>query len=228
MAAGLGIFGRSVITNNHFHNQQGQETVHLAAYQGFFENNTVVDNNTNTGINMLSNGNPPFPRLSNNIVAASGTNAVITAGTQQSPLFATLEHNTLVGGDVGAAITIPAGKYATLSLTNNIIAGFPAGLENNTFPDSTVTARYTLFGPDVTTPGVNVSLQNSIIGDPAFKNPGAGDYHIRFTSAAKDAGSINFIAVQDIDGDPRPIGNAPDIGADEFRPALLYMPLIKK
>jgi hypothetical protein len=229
MAAGLGIFGRSVITNNTFHNQQGQETIHLAAYQGFFENNTVVDNNTNTGINMLSNGNPPFPRLSNNIVAASGTNAVITAGTQQNPLFATLEHNTLVGGDVGAAITIPAGKYATLSLTNNIIAGFPVGLENNTFPDSTVTARYTLFGPEVTTPGVNVSLQNSIIGDPAFKNPGVGDYHIRFTSAAKDAGSINFIATQDYDGDLRPIGSAPDIGADEYQPAgYLYLPLIER
>ena len=153
----------------------------------------------------------------------------MASGTQQNPLYATLEHNTLVGGGAGVAVTIPADKYATLFLTNNIIAGFPVGVENNTDPDSTVTARYTLFDPAVTTPGVNVTFQNSLVGDPAFKNPAGNDYHIRLTSAARDTGTSSFIiATEDIDGDPRIIGSAPDIGADEINPALLYLPLIKK
>ena len=48
-------------------------------------------------------------------------------------------------------------------------------------------------------------------------------------SAARDAGSANVMATQDIDGDPRPIGSAPDIGADEYKDAAyLYLPLINQ
>jgi len=228
-AAGLGVFGAGRITKNHFQKHQGQNTVYLGTYQGIFEKNTVVGNNTNTGIRMDYSGNSPFPRLSNNIIAESGINAIMASGTQQNPLYATLEHNTLVGGGTGVAVTIPADKYATLFLTNNIIAGFPVGVENNTPSASTVTARFTLFTPDVANHGVGVNFSNSLVGDPAFKDPARNDYHIRLTSAARDAGTVNYIVTtEDMDGDPRIIGSAPDIGADEINPAFLYLPLIKK
>jgi hypothetical protein len=79
-AAGLGVFGAGRITKNHFQKHQGQDTVHLGTYQGIFENNTVVGNNTNTGIKMDFSGNSPFPRLSNNIIAESGINAILAPG----------------------------------------------------------------------------------------------------------------------------------------------------
>jgi hypothetical protein len=50
---------------------------------------------------------------------------------------------------------------------------------------------------------------------PTFCAPDAGDYHIGPGSGALDKG-INTETGRDIDGDPRPIGAAPDIGADEI------------
>lgn len=50
-----------------------------------------------------------------------------------------------------------------------------------------------------------------------------GDYHLRPESPCIDAGSLDFtddLAPFDIDGDPRPLGKGPDIGADEFVPPL--------
>jgi hypothetical protein len=72
-------------------------------------------------------------------------------------------------------------------------------------------------------------FQNSLTGDPAFKNPTANDFHLRLTSAARDAGTSGILTTQDIDGNPRPIGSAPDIGAYEYLPAgFMYLPLIKR
>ena len=64
---------------------------------------------------------------------------------------------------------------------------------------------------DVTTGTVNV------YGQPAFVNPGAGDYHITGDSAAVHAGMQAGVAT-DIDRETR--DGAPDIGADEYISAL--------
>jgi hypothetical protein len=224
MGAGLALIGAGTIIRNTFQNHQDSSAVFLEQLRGTFDSNTLINNTL--GVNLIY-GDSPHPRLSNNIIA--GTKAVIAQGSGLSPLNLDMEHNTLVGMGSGAAVIIPASNYVTLSMTNNIISGFPVGVDNSGYPNSTVIAHNTLFGPGVTNPGMNVNFQNSLTGDPAFKNPAAGDYHIRFTSAAKDAGSSTFTATEDIDGDPRPIGGAPDIGADEYRPAgYLYLPLIVK
>jgi hypothetical protein len=50
-----------------------------------------------------------------------------------------------------------------------------------------------------------------------FVNPGMGDLHLRSTAAAAidHASSLAEVA-DDYDGDLRPIGPAPDVGADEY------------
>ena len=60
-------------------------------------------------------------------------------------------------------------------------------------------------------------------GDPAFMDLGGGGYHLGLGSAAVDAGVVT-VESADIDGDPRPLGLAPDIGADEAR--WVFLPLV--
>ncbi len=55
--------------------------------------------------------------------------------------------------------------------------------------------------------------------DPNLKDATNGDFHLSADSPARDAGTLEtpLLPPQDFEGDPRPIGAAPDLGADEFR-----------
>jgi hypothetical protein len=54
--------------------------------------------------------------------------------------------------------------------------------------------------------------------DPLFMDAASGDYHLTGTSPCIDAGTDDGAPSEDIDGEPRPLGPACDVGADEFRP----------
>ncbi len=54
--------------------------------------------------------------------------------------------------------------------------------------------------------------------DPEFVDRNGGDYHLSPTSPLIDAGDPTILDGVDIDGEARPAGRAPDIGADEVLP----------
>ncbi len=87
-------------------------------------------------------------------------------------------------------------------------------------------ADYTLFADNGTDYGSGVSSTNEVSGDPAFVAPDEADYHLAPGSAAIDAGDEAGVPI-DFEGDARPLGPAPDIGADE---AWLrsFVPLLMK
>ncbi len=125
------------------------------------------------------------------------------------------KHVTLAGdhGGDGAMVYVVMGK---VTFANTILYSGTVGIKVNSGP---VVLDHVL-RDDVVTPtlGLWYPLQdtNPITASPAFAADG---YHLTSASAAVDAG-IDAGVVDDIDGEPRPLGTAPDLGADESPFAL--------
>ncbi len=106
--------------------------------------------------------------------------------------------------------------YVTLHAYNTIIAGQTRGVYDAHPGNSTVVLDHTLWHGNVTDADSSVVRTADVYGDPAFLAPTAYDYHIGAASAARDAGAAVGVT-EDFDGEARPYGPAPDIGADEWR-----------
>jgi len=58
----------------------------------------------------------------------------------------------------------------------------------------------------------------NISSDPLFVDPENGDFHLQLGSPCIDSGTSKYVPSTDIDGESRPQGSDPDIGADEYSP----------
>jgi predicted outer membrane repeat protein len=143
-------------------------------------------------------------------------------------LHATIARNT--GGD-GSGIYVNDGSVA---LTNTLIASQTVGIYVTN--GQTATLEGTGWGAGVWANGVDWAGAGTILtgtvnvwGAPAFVDPDGGNYHISVHSAAVDAG-VDAGVVTDIDGEERPIGFGPDIGADEVwrRIYSFYLPILHR
>jgi hypothetical protein len=63
--------------------------------------------------------------------------------------------------------------------------------------------------------GAQCSSTDKNVSDPGFVNPAAVDLHLTSSSPAINAGDPSSYPADDIDGQARPMGSAPDAGADE-------------
>jgi hypothetical protein len=64
-----------------------------------------------------------------------------------------------------------------------------------------------------------------ITADPAFGDPGNGDFHIKYTSPCMDTGdnAAPSLPAEDFEGDVRVFNATVDMGADEFHTHLYYL-----
>ncbi len=220
---GAGIYNWSSWSNfvgNRVAGNFGKQAVYLG-YNDMarFESNQVVANSTAIGVEVV-NGGVSGLTLVNNVIARSGDRTLSFSAYSGAPLTATLIHNTLIGADTGYGVYVETG-YVTLFLTNTIVASHTWGITNTVPASSTVVADHTLFWANDQN---GIAGTNPVYGDPAFIYLGGGDYHLGPGSAAIDAG-VETGESADIDGDPRPIGSAPDIGADETQWWQVFLPL---
>ncbi len=157
----------------------------------------------------------------NNIIAhnqaagmgpAQGGGVWLRGSTIGNLATASLLHNTIADND-GAGVWV--GMHATATLTNNIIVSNTVAITNAAPTSAFIGAAHTLFWGNGSVP---ISGSNPIVGDPDFV--GGGDYHLTLGSAAIDAG-IEAGVARDVDGDMRPSGAGPDVGADEISLSLL-------
>jgi hypothetical protein len=215
------------IASNHIEDNWGGK---LASYGGciyvnhsdsWIDGNWVISNSTGTsaghGGGVCIFGETPVT-VTNNVIARN------YAGNQGGGVYVyrsvapasegTLVNNTVVdNGDTG----IVAGKHATMTLRNNLIAGHTSGLSKYDPISVVIDADTNLFWND----NDPITGVNAVLADPRL----AATYWLREGSPALDAGLNISWLTQDIDGRPRP-WNAYDIGAYEVVGEALYLPLL--
>ncbi len=154
----------------------------------------------------------PAFTLTNNIVARNEANdrgsGVAIAGNS----VGTLAHNTIAENSAGDGIGVHVNSASDVALINNIIVSHTVGITVADPGVSAVNATYTLFEANGTNYGPGVSSGNEIAG-PAGLLP---NYHLSAGSNAVDQGAPLTWVPDDIDGDLRTYGAAPDVGADEI------------
>lgn len=168
---------------------------------------------------------------------ATFTNTIIAdnkAGIHGGGLFIRasspkLFHTTIArnsgGFGTGVYVTDFNSNTSTVALTNTILVSHTTGIYVRADVTTINTARMeaTLWGSGVWANGTdwsgNVTHTDDYYGNPVFMNPDNGKYHIGPTSAARDKG-VDTSVDSDIDGDSRPFGVKPDLGADEVAVTL--------
>ena len=185
---------------------------------------TFLNNSASLGGGVLFYGAGPR-QVVNSLFAG---NTATTSGTavyvyDASPL--TLIHSTITSPTLNSKSAIAAGG-GTVDITNTIISGHAIGIEVT--DSGTVSEDYSLFyGNSADSSGSVNSGGHSRVGDPAFANPAAFNYHLTAASAAINRG-VNAGIYVDFEGGSRPQGGGFDIGYDEspFLPRAAFLPLI--
>ena len=171
--------------------------------------NLVLNNAANWGGGLWA-GNAPAT-VNNNVIAdntASGHGSAVYANTY-SPNTPVFSHSTIARNSGGDGTAIYFEDYGRASFANTIIAGHAIGVGGGW--GTSISLQQTLWDDNITDTVTLVNEVGHLTGSAAFAADG---YHLTEPSAAVDAG-IDAGVTSDIDGDPRPRGHAPDVGADE-------------
>ena len=176
----------------------------------------IVDNKLGSGIG-VSVADGATLVIDRSTVDGNGIGIQMTAAT--TPIDYTIT-NTYITNNATRAVIAPAMIGATTRFEFNTVAdngGTPTmqcptavPVANSIFDAaiaSSCQASFSLFGS--TSPAGTSNLGNT---DPGFTNNG---YHLKGSSAAIDAADPSSTIDVDFDGDPRPLDDGYDIGADE-------------
>jgi hypothetical protein len=146
--------------------------------------------------------------IRNSFIGANGSSSSALGGASiTEPFDLAFEFNTLVDNTVSAGLT--AGLFCqaatTVSVADNIVVG---AIAKQVDADSCA-PRYTLSTQ-------MIAGATNLRATPMFRNAPAGDYHLVAGSPGVDQADAAATLATDIDGESRPSGARPDIGADEL------------
>jgi len=221
--------------------------VYLASFSGAGYTAQIV--NTIIADNQIELGNPGTS-------VGGGGGGLMVQAVVADIIHSTFANNKFVGNlNFGQAIAAngsqgPGGVPATANIKYSIIADHVNSVTNNTSAltvaqGSTANINRVLFAGNTNDTNLNnrpvavgtITGMNTVISaNPVrFVSPGAPgyEYHLLPNSPAIDQ-AVGSTTTIDIDGDTRPIGSYPDLGADEAQQSVtgatfyLYLPLTKK
>jgi parallel beta-helix repeat protein len=161
-----------------------------------------------------------YATLVNTVVAdnranEAGSGLYINASYPPRLVHTTIARNS--GGDGSGIHIAPEGGPSTVALTNTILVSQTVGIAVTAGSTATLDGVLWYSNTTANVGGTGtVAVTHAITGAPAFAADG---YHLTASSAAIDGGVSAGVAT-DLDGEARPIGPRPDLGADEF-PAWL-------
>ncbi|MGD8857171.1 MAG: fibronectin type III domain-containing protein, partial [Chloroflexota bacterium] len=170
--------------------------------------------------NLLLSGNGPTAGA-----PTADADAIVAVQSKFARLEVDLLHVTAAGNPVTSFLYVEprdeAGYFVTVALTNTLLSGFDNGYvaRETGLGEATIYHEKTLFH-NVTNQTLALAgtptftAMDAISGDPKLD----GTYHLTAGSAAIDVAATTAVNL-DIDGDSRPLGDGPDIGADEYVPA---------
>jgi hypothetical protein len=167
--------------------------------------------------------------LTNNIISANTTNIIgggilFDVSSQNDTGNIILINNTITenySGGIGGGILY---QYKQpIEFINNIITGNHATSGGDIYLDSNAAAARAHHNDFSDVFGLWQYESNNINLNPQFI--GQGNFHLQSSSPCRDKGTTNYVLpANDIDGDARIIGKAPDMGADEL-PPLFHWPM---
>jgi serine protease len=193
----------------------------------------VIKDNTGWSSGGMSLENVSDATITNNIIVGNqgAQGGGISVGVPFGARGPLVVNNTVAANRANSGLAVYAtGFDAQASFVNNILVG--AGTASVVECDGTFDPNPPSFQfNDVYNSGTGAAfggtctgqagMNGNISADPAFVDPGDGDFHIR-RGPAVDAGTDTGAPATDIDGDPRPMdGNGDgvaivDLGADEI------------
>jgi hypothetical protein len=202
----------------------GGSALYLGGTHAVLARNVVRLNTTSAGVCSticLSGSNV---RAENMIVTDNAMTYEPMSGRDRGAIdvrgsVATFTHLTLARNTSPQGIGLSV-YGSDVTLNNTILVSHTLGIDVS--GGSTV-LEATLWGAGPWANGTDWQDDGSLVtgtinlwGDPAFVDPGAGDYHLGLGSAAINRG-VDAGVTDDIDGEPRPDWCAYDIGADELQ-----------
>ncbi len=200
---------------------------------------TIISPSLGGGGAIRLNTAPDSPRLNwvvNSVFAGNtiAESAVGGAAIRISSAYAShLVHNTIVGGDTlnpQSAIYASGAGDTVAYITNTIVTSHTIGIHRGT--QVSVTQDFNLFYGVIThVVGQVAGGANTRAGAPSFVDPTTDNYRLQTGSSAVDAAASTDIG-DDYDGQLRPLGFGPDIGAFEFNPGWalrrVYLPVSQR
>ena len=170
---------------------------------------TVVRGNLNGGVHTR---NGPITII-NCIIAKNGGTGTTTGGVRLDNLTVggVIQYDTIAYNTAGGTTNSPGIQCGSaLGITNMILAD--NGAAGTAQYSGGIAPSHSLFEGGPTPQGMGNKT-----GNPAFKDIANGDFHITPGSMAIDQAAGTNVDI-DIDGEHRPNGSGPDMGADELYP----------